>query len=231
MLTTKERRELTEFPMPAYELAQIDRYLLGSIQFSSGCPYQCEFCDIPALYGRVARYKTPEQVCAELDKLVACGLSTSVYFVDDNFIANKRAVREMLPHLIEWQKRNGYPLLLSCEATLNIAKRPEILELMREAYFTTIFCGIETPEPEALKAIVEGAQHDGADARRHRDAEQLRHGGGVRHHHRPRHRHARHRHAHAGVRRAVANSDADHEPAAGAAAHAAVGSPQARAAG
>ena len=153
MLTTKERRELTEFPMPAYELAQIDRYLLGSIQFSSGCPYQCEFCDIPALYGRVARYKTPEQVCAELDKLVACGLSTSVYFVDDNFIANKRAVREMLPHLIEWQKRNGYPLLLSCEATLNIAKRPEILELMREAHFTTIFCGIETPDPEALKSI------------------------------------------------------------------------------
>ena len=89
VLTTKVRRELTEFPIPAYELAQIDRYLLGSIQFSSGCPYQCEFCDIPALYGRVARYKTPEQVCAELDKLVACGLSTSVYFVDDNFIANK----------------------------------------------------------------------------------------------------------------------------------------------
>ena len=153
VLTTKERRELTEFPIPAYELAQIDRYLLGSIQFSSGCPYQCEFCDIPALYGRVARYKTAEQVCAELDKLVACGLSTSVYFVDDNFIANKRAVREMLPHLIEWQKRNGYPLLLSCEATLNIAKRPEILELMREAAFTTIFCGIETPDPEALKSI------------------------------------------------------------------------------
>ena len=153
VLTTKVRRELSEFPIPAYELAQIDRYLLGSIQFSSGCPYQCEFCDIPALYGRVARYKTAEQVCAELDKLVACGLSTSVYFVDDNFIANKRAVREMLPHLIEWQKRNGYPLLLSCEATLNIAKRPEILELMREAAFTTIFCGIETPDPEALKSI------------------------------------------------------------------------------
>jgi radical SAM superfamily enzyme YgiQ (UPF0313 family) len=153
VLTTKERRPLTEFPAPAYELARIDRYLLANIQFSSGCPYQCEFCDIPALYGRVARYKTAEQVCAELDKLLACGLTTSVYFVDDNFIANKRAVREMLPHLIEWQKRNGYPLLLSCEATLNIAKRPEILALMREANFTTIFCGIETPEPEALKSI------------------------------------------------------------------------------
>jgi radical SAM superfamily enzyme YgiQ (UPF0313 family) len=153
VFTTKVRRELSEYPIPAYVLVQIDRYLLGSIQFSSGCPYQCEFCDIPALYGRVARYKTPEQICAELDKLVACGLSTSVYFVDDNFIANKRAVREMLPHLIEWQKRNNYPLMLSCEATLNIAKRPEILELMREAYFVTIFCGIETPDPAALKSI------------------------------------------------------------------------------
>ena len=193
VLTTKVRRELSEFPIPAYELAQIDRYLLGSIQFSSGCPYQCEFCDIPALYGRVARYKTAEQVCAELDKLVACGLSTSVYFVDDNFIANKRAVREMLPHLIEWQKRNGYPLLLSCEATLNIAKRPEILELMREAAFTTIFCGIETPDPEALQVDLEGSQHDGADPRRHRDLERLRHGGRVGHDHRPRHRHPRHR--------------------------------------
>jgi radical SAM superfamily enzyme YgiQ (UPF0313 family) len=153
VLTATNRRELSEFPIPAYELAQIDRYLLGSIQFSSGCPYQCEFCDIPALYGRVARYKTAEQICAELDKLVACGMSTSVYFVDDNFIANKRAVREMLPHLIEWQKRNGYPVLLSCEATLNIAKRPEILELMREAAFTTVFCGIETPDPAALQAM------------------------------------------------------------------------------
>ncbi len=153
VLKTVVRRELSEFPSPAYELAEVTRYLLGSIQFSSGCPYQCEFCDIPALYGRNPRYKTPEQVCAELDKLLACGLTTSVYFVDDNFIGNRRAVRDLLPHLIEWQKRNGYRLLLSCEATLNIAKRPELLELMREAFFTTIFCGIETPDPAALRSI------------------------------------------------------------------------------
>jgi hopanoid C-2 methylase len=153
VLTTRERRELTEFPLPAYELAQLGRYFLGSIQFSSGCPYQCEFCDIPQLYGRNPRYKTAEQVCAELDKMLACGLKDSVYFVDDNFIAHKRAVRELLPHLVEWQKRNGHALRLSCEATLNIAKRPEILELMREAAFGTIFCGIETPDPEALVSI------------------------------------------------------------------------------
>jgi hopanoid C-2 methylase len=153
ILTTAERRELSDFPIPAYELAKLDRYFIGSIQFSSGCPYQCEFCDIPELYGRVPRLKTPEQVCMEFDKLLACGLSGAVYFVDDNFIAHKRAARELLPHLIEWQQRNGYPFSIACEATLNIAKRPEILTLMREASFDTVFCGIETPDPDALRAI------------------------------------------------------------------------------
>jgi hopanoid C-2 methylase len=133
VLTTGERRPLTEFPLPAYELIDLDRYLLGSIQFSSGCPYRCEFCDIPALYGRNPRLKTPAQILAELDKMVACGVPDWVYFVDDNFIANRRAARELLPHLIDWQRRNGYPLAFSCEATLNIAKRPEILELMRDS--------------------------------------------------------------------------------------------------
>jgi radical SAM superfamily enzyme YgiQ (UPF0313 family) len=156
VLSTVERRPLTEFPLPAYELTELDRYMLGSIQFSSGCPYQCEFCDIPALYGRNPRLKTPEQIIAELDKLVACGGPEFVYFVDDNFIANRRATRELLPAIVEWQRRNGYPLAFACEATLNIAKRPEILELMREAAFQSIFCGIETPDPEALKAMAKG---------------------------------------------------------------------------
>src|SRR5882672_2869285 len=153
VLTTKVRRELSEFPIPAYELAQIDRYLLGSIQFSSGCPYQCEFCDIPGLYGRNPRLKTPQQITAELDKLLECGITGSVYFVDDNFIGNRKAALDLLPHLIEWQKKTGYVLRFSCEATLNIAKRPEILSSMREAFFATIFCGIETPDPVALKAM------------------------------------------------------------------------------
>ena len=153
VFTTKTRRDLRDFPAPAYELAEIRSYLLGSTQFSSGCPYTCEFCDIPGLYGRVPRVKTPGQIVAELDKLLACGVNGSVYFVDDNFIANRRALRELLPHLVAWQKRNGYAISLSCEATLNIARSPEILALMREAAFNTIFCGIETPEPEALRAI------------------------------------------------------------------------------
>jgi radical SAM superfamily enzyme YgiQ (UPF0313 family) len=154
--TTGERRDLADFPLPAYELARLPLYFMGSIQFSSGCPYDCEFCDIPALYGRVPRLKTPAQVCAELDKMRALGLADAVYFVDDNFIGHRRAVRELLPALIEWQDRNGYPFRFACEATLNIAKRPEILAEMRKALFQTVFCGIETPEPAALKAMAKG---------------------------------------------------------------------------
>jgi radical SAM superfamily enzyme YgiQ (UPF0313 family) len=153
VLTTRVRRDLTDFPLPAYEICDLKQYFMGSVQFSSGCPYDCEFCDIPALYGRNPRLKTPQQLVAELDKMRACGGRDAVYFVDDNFIGNRRAVRELLPVLIDWQKRNGYPFSFACEATLNIAKRPEILEAMREAKFETVFCGIETPDPVALKSI------------------------------------------------------------------------------
>ncbi len=153
VLKAVERLPMTDFPVPAYELAEMNKYFLGSIQYSSGCPYQCEFCDIPGLYGRNPRIKSPEQIIAELDKLRECGMTSTVYFVDDNFIGNRKAALELLPHLVEWQKRNGYVTRLACEATLNIAKRPEILEKMREAYFITVFCGIETPDPDALKAM------------------------------------------------------------------------------
>ncbi len=152
-LETKERLPLSEFPIPAYHLLDINQYFLANIQFSSGCPYRCEFCDIPELYGRNPRLKTPEQVLAELDAIRAAGNPGSVYFVDDNFVGNRRAVMELLPHLIDWQKRNGYPLQFACEATLNMAQSPKLLEMMREAYFCTVFCGIETPETDALKAI------------------------------------------------------------------------------
>jgi radical SAM superfamily enzyme YgiQ (UPF0313 family) len=151
---TAERLPLPDFPVPAYHLIRLDRYLLGSLQFSSGCPYRCEFCDIPALYGRQPRLKTPEQLCAELDVMLAQrSHPTFIYFVDDNFIGNRKATREMLPHLIAWQKKRGHPLRFGCEATLNLAKQPEILSLMRQAEFQTVFVGIETPEVDALKQM------------------------------------------------------------------------------
>ena len=136
---------MTDFPIPAYGLLPLERYFIGSLQFSSGCPYRCDFCDIPALYGRVPRLKTPEQVVAELDAMVAQARPNAVYFVDDNFIANRKATALLLPALIEWQRRHGYPLEFACEATLNIAKQTEILGMMREAGFATVFCGIESP--------------------------------------------------------------------------------------
>ena len=96
---------------------------MGSIQFSSGCPFACEFCDIPGLYGRKPRAKMPAQVIGELDRLRAAGMY-SVYFVDDNFIANPNAALELLPHLVEWQKQHGHPLRLACEASLNLSDLP-----------------------------------------------------------------------------------------------------------
>ena len=151
---TADRLALSDFPAPAYDAVPLKRYLIGSLQFSSGCPYRCEFCDIPQLYGRQPRLKTPEQMCGELDAIISQpGHPAVIYFVDDNFIGNRKATREMLPHLVDWQKRNHFPLQFACEATLNMAKQPEILELMRQANFMTVFVGIETPEEGALKGI------------------------------------------------------------------------------
>ena len=155
-LTTGERLPLGDFPVPAYHLVPLDRYFLASVQFSSGCPYRCEFCDIPTLYGRQPRLKSPEQVMGELDVMRRGGAPSSIYFVDDNFIANRKATAELLPHLVRWQQRHGYPVQFACEATLNIAKQESLLELMRSAGFVTIFVGIETPEIEALKRINKG---------------------------------------------------------------------------
>jgi radical SAM superfamily enzyme YgiQ (UPF0313 family) len=149
---TADRLPLADFPRPAYGLVPLRRYFIANIQFSSGCPYTCEFCDIPALYGRNPRLKTPGQVLGELDEIAASG-ATAVYFVDDNFIGNQKAALELLPHLVEWQAKRNYPLRLACEATLNLAKNERVLELMKEAGFVTVFCGIETPEPRALRAI------------------------------------------------------------------------------
>jgi hopanoid C-2 methylase len=152
-LTTSKRLPLRDFPVPAYHLIDLYQYLLANLQFSSGCPYQCEFCDVPELYGRAPRHKSAPQVLQELDALLASGNPGAIYFVDDNFLADPQAAAELLPHLVDWQKRNGYPAEFACEATLNLALHPEILALMREAYFCTVFCGIESPSPDALHGV------------------------------------------------------------------------------
>ncbi len=155
-LETVERLPLDRFPAPAWRFIDTRDYFIGALQYSSGCPYRCEFCDIPELYGRNPRLKTPEQVVAELDALLRQGVPNAIYFVDDNFVGNRKAAKALLPALIDWQKANGYPLQLNCEATLNLARDDELLAMMREANFITVFCGIETPEPHALRAIDKG---------------------------------------------------------------------------
>lgn len=150
---TVERLPFDKFPAPAYGLINLDEYFLANIQFSSGCPYLCEFCDIPELYGRAPRFKTPGQICAELDAMLARGNPGAVYFVDDNFMSDLRTLRALLPELVQWQKRRGYPVQFACEATLNLVLYPDILALMKDAYFCTVFCGIESPSPDALRSI------------------------------------------------------------------------------
>jgi radical SAM superfamily enzyme YgiQ (UPF0313 family) len=154
---TVERLPMADFPTPAYDRIVVRDYLLGSVQFSSGCPFTCEFCDIPSLYGRNPRLKTPEQVVKELDMLYEGGC-VSVYFVDDNFIGNPKAADQLLDALIAWQQRpdRDYYMRLACEATLNMAGHTKILEKMQLAGFNNCFFGIETPDPTALKAMKKG---------------------------------------------------------------------------
>jgi hopanoid C-2 methylase len=152
-LVTDHRLPFQSFPLPAYHLLDLRHYLLANIQFSSGCSYQCESCEIPELYGHVPRHKSALQIIRELDAMLFAGNSGTVYFIDDNFLADPRAAAKLLPHLVDWQMRNSYPVEFACEATLNLALHPEILALMREAYFCTVFFAIESPAPEALQSI------------------------------------------------------------------------------
>src|SRR5262249_38718243 len=123
---TATRLDMAAFPLPAYEHIDPRNYFLGSIQFSSGCPYLCQLCDIPSPYGRNPRWKEPAQGCHELDAMLACGARSGIYFVDDTFVANKAAARRLLPHLSRWQERNGFALNFNCEATLTIAQMPDL---------------------------------------------------------------------------------------------------------
>jgi len=153
VFATTDRLPLDRFPVPAYEFLDLRDYLLGSVQFSSGCPFQCEFCDIPALYGRNPRLKTPGQVTAELDAMLARGNPGTVYFVDDNFIGNPHAAAALLTKLVEWQQAREFPVAFACEATMNLAQRKDVLALMRQARFTTAFLGLETPDPRGLELM------------------------------------------------------------------------------
>jgi radical SAM superfamily enzyme YgiQ (UPF0313 family) len=149
-----QRRQLpdvSQVPPPHLHLASLKRYSSMAMQFSRGCPFTCEFCDIIEIYGRRPRTKTPEQVCAELDVIYGLGWRGTVFIVDDNFIGNKKNVKALLPDLVKWMRDHKFPFTLYTEASLNLAEDRELLGLMREAHFTRVFLGIETPVEESLR--------------------------------------------------------------------------------
>jgi radical SAM superfamily enzyme YgiQ (UPF0313 family) len=142
--------DVTKTPIPRFDLLKFEDYLYVGVQFSRGCPFNCEFCDIIELYGRVPRAKTNAQMLAELDALRAAGYRGHVDFVDDNLIGNKKALKRFLPELCAWQRAHNYPFQFSTEASMNLADDRELLEMLREANFFAIFIGIESPDTETL---------------------------------------------------------------------------------
>jgi radical SAM superfamily enzyme YgiQ (UPF0313 family) len=145
-----ERPQLSVTPIADFRLANLKRYSAMSVQYSRGCPFTCEFCDIIEIYGRIPRTKSNQQMLAELDALKNLGWRGTVFIVDDNFIGNKKNVRRLLPDIARWQKTNGYPFELITESSLNLADDEPLLESMRDAGFHRVFLGIETPVEESL---------------------------------------------------------------------------------
>ncbi|MBU0536570.1 MAG: B12-binding domain-containing radical SAM protein [Nanoarchaeota archaeon] len=149
--TSSERPDITKTPIPMWSLIRMEDYATMPIQYSRGCPFNCEFCDIIIMNGRVPRTKTPEQMIKEMQSLYKAGWRDSVFIVDDNFIGNKTNAKQMLAQLIPWQKKHKYPFKLYTEASINLAEDTELMRMMSAANFYKVFLGIETPNMDSLK--------------------------------------------------------------------------------
>lgn len=149
--TSHLRPDITQTPIPLWPLINLSDYSTMSVQFSRGCPFNCEFCDIVIMNGRIPRTKTPDQLITEFQAIYDAGWRDSVFVVDDNFIGNKSKVKEMLAKLIEWQKSHKYPFKLLTEASTNLADDQELMQMMSAANFNAVFLGIETPHVDSLK--------------------------------------------------------------------------------
>lgn len=145
-----EKPDVTGTPIPRFDLLEMDAYDSMSVQFSRGCPFQCEFCDIIVLYGRKPRTKTPEQMLAELDRLRDLGWRRAIFMVDDNFIGNKRNVKLLLKALKPWMVKYDYPFRFNTEASVDLAQDPELMDMMVDCNFNAVFLGIETPDEDSL---------------------------------------------------------------------------------
>jgi radical SAM superfamily enzyme YgiQ (UPF0313 family) len=146
-----DKPDVTSTPIPRFDLLKLGSYASMSIQFSRGCPFQCEFCDIIILYGRKPRTKDPRQVTAELDALLKLGWKKQVFIVDDNFIGNHTRALELCVELEEWQQAHGFPVMFYTEASMDLAKKSALLDAMVKANFFYVFLGIESPSKESLR--------------------------------------------------------------------------------
>ena len=183
-----ERTDMATVPVPRLDLLRMKDYAFASVQFSRGCPFECEFCDIIVTFGRRPRIKTSAQVLAELDALVAAR-QRFAFIVDDNLIGNKRAIKLLLRDVIDWQVKHGYPLMFSTEASIDLAEDAELLELMMEANISSVFVGIETPNEAALretKKVQNLRTRGGSMLDKVHRIQQAGHGSLVRHHRRVR---------------------------------------------
>jgi len=148
--SSRTRPDITKTPIPSWDLIDFKDYASMTVQYSRGCPFNCEFCDIIIMNGRIPRTKSPEQLINEIQSLYDAGWRKSLFIVDDNFIGNKKKVKVMLKKLIVWQKEHNYPFMLLTEASSNLADDYELMSLMREANFSKVFVGLETPNIDSL---------------------------------------------------------------------------------
>jgi radical SAM superfamily enzyme YgiQ (UPF0313 family) len=150
LYTTKERPDITQTPVPLWSLIKLKNYATMAIQYSRGCPFNCEFCDIIIMNGRVPRQKSPLQMQREFQALYDAGWRKSVFIVDDNFIGNTHEVKQLLPSIIAWQRQHQFPFTLLTEVSANLALDEELMQLMSAANFFKVFLGIETPNQDSL---------------------------------------------------------------------------------
>ncbi|MFN9924636.1 MAG: B12-binding domain-containing radical SAM protein, partial [Cyanobacteriota bacterium] len=146
-----EKPDISLSPIPRFDLLERKAYDMMAVQFSRGCPFQCEFCDIIVLYGRKPRTKSPDQLLAELDALRTLRWHGSIFLVDDNFIGNKRNVQQLLPKLKAWQRQHGFPFSFTTEASVDLAADPDLIDQMVDCGFQRVFLGIETPDTASLR--------------------------------------------------------------------------------
>jgi radical SAM superfamily enzyme YgiQ (UPF0313 family) len=150
MYVITEKPDVSKTPVPRFDLLKIKKYASMAVQFSRGCPFQCEFCDIITIYGRKPRTKPPAQLLAELDRLYELGWRDQVFVVDDNFIGNHKRALELAKSLEDWQHRHQRPFFFYTEASMDLAQRPELIEVMVKANFFYVFVGIESPSKDSL---------------------------------------------------------------------------------